>query len=202
MRSTGAVIRAARPADAEAIAEIHVETWRAYAGQMPDEVLDRLSVDDRARMWHNLLCELDSPRRVHVADSEGGLLGFVVHGPSREHDTEALVGEVYALYVHPHCWSAGIGRALLSAAVSHFADVGMSEALLWVLASNHRACRFYELAGWTHDGRLKSEPRAGLPDLDAQLEEACYRRPVPADVVKANAAGGLRRSPSTNGSPG
>jgi hypothetical protein len=48
--------------------------------------------------------------------------------------------------------------------------------LLWVLASNARACRFYELAGWTRDGRTKMERLAALPDFDTEVEEVCYRR--------------------------
>ena len=48
-------VRAATPDDARGIAEVHVAGWRwAYRGQMPDALLDSLSVEDRAekrRVW-------------------------------------------------------------------------------------------------------------------------------------------------------
>ncbi len=52
----------------------------------------------------------------------------------------------------------------------------MREALLWVLTSNLHARHFYERAGWTHDGRVKTERLPGLPDFDSEVNEACYRR--------------------------
>jgi len=42
------MIRPATPEDARAIAEVHVASWRyAYRGLLPDDVLDRLSVEER-----------------------------------------------------------------------------------------------------------------------------------------------------------
>ena len=43
-------IRPATPRDVTAIATIHVETWQVvYRGQVPDEYLERLSVDAGSR---------------------------------------------------------------------------------------------------------------------------------------------------------
>ena len=40
-------VRDATVDDARAIAEVHVASWRwAYRGQLPDDLLDGLSVDD------------------------------------------------------------------------------------------------------------------------------------------------------------
>jgi len=44
-------------------------------------------------------------------------------------------------------------------------------AILWVLESNRRARRFYEIAGWIPDGDAKTENR---PD-GIQLREVRYR---------------------------
>ncbi len=131
-------------------------------------------------MWREVLDESGAERRVDVADCAGRVLGFVATGPSREDPPAARVGELYALYVDPTCWSTGVGRALLASATSRLARSGVREALLWVLASNVRARRFYERAGWIHDGHVKSKRLGGVPDFDAEVSEACYRRGSPA----------------------
>ena len=49
-------VRAATPADAAAIAGVHVRSWQAaYRGIVPDEVLDGLSLPDREQRWRSIL---------------------------------------------------------------------------------------------------------------------------------------------------
>jgi ribosomal protein S18 acetylase RimI-like enzyme len=62
------------------------------------------------------------------------------------------VGELYALYVTPAWWSAGVGRALMGSVLSALEDDGYRRVVLWVLADNARARRFYERAGFAADG--------------------------------------------------
>jgi GNAT superfamily N-acetyltransferase len=61
-------------------------------------------------------------------------------------------GELYALYVTPAWWSAGAGRALMGSVLTALRDARYSRAVLWVLAENARARRFYERSGFTPDG--------------------------------------------------
>ncbi len=45
-------VRAASSSDARAIAAVHVRAGQvAYRGLLPDELLDRLSVEDREGSW-------------------------------------------------------------------------------------------------------------------------------------------------------
>ncbi len=62
------------------------------------------------------------------------------------------VGELYALYVTPAWWSAGAGRALMASALAALRDDRYLRAVLWVLADNARARRFYTRAGFAPDG--------------------------------------------------
>jgi ribosomal protein S18 acetylase RimI-like enzyme len=144
------LIRAARPADAQPIAAVHVATWRdAYAGLLPDEVLSGLDVGERAQRWHHNLSASAEGRFVLVFEQDGRVEGFVSGGPSRD---QFPGGEVYAIYVDPARQGRGAGSRLLTAAARHLSEAHFTDASLWVLAGNRPARRFYESQGWHSDG--------------------------------------------------
>ncbi len=147
----GTRIRAAEPADARGIAEVHVASWRwAYAGDLPQQVLDALSVDEREGMWSDVIS--DPAASIAVADEDGRVAGFASTGATRDADAPASTGELFAIYLAPEAAGRGVGRALLDRAERGFREAGFDRATLWVLASNDRARRFYERAGWRWDG--------------------------------------------------
>jgi ribosomal protein S18 acetylase RimI-like enzyme len=172
-------VRSATLADVRQIARVHIESWRiGYRGLLEEQLLAGLSIAEREAMWRKRLSgEEKYERRVDVAVNRGEtIVGFVVAGPSEEQAASERIGEIYALYVLPDHWSMGVGQALMDAAVDHLAGTGSSRALLWVLASNTRARRFYERSDWTWDGRTKTKLLTGLPDFDSEVEEVCYWR--------------------------
>jgi GNAT superfamily N-acetyltransferase len=167
------LVRLALLEDAAAIASVEVASWRgAYRGLMPDAFLDRLSRDDKTESWHrNLLKHQHTgQKRVVVAESDEEVIGFARVGPVGD---EGKVGLVYLLYVLPEHWGRGAGKALMEAAMEQLRELGMNEAVLWVLRDNHRARRFYEGLGWRADGRASAENYGGV-----ELEALCYRRAV------------------------
>ena len=146
----GGLVRPAVLQDAGAIAAVHVATWRdAYAGLLPDDLLDGLDVDDRAGRWRGKLAALPDGLFVFVVELDAQVRGFVSGGPSRDGGAD---GEVYAIYVDPGSQDQGAGRQLLQAAVDCLTGAGFTEARLWVLADNHPARGFYESQGWRPDG--------------------------------------------------
>ena len=168
--SAGLVRPAARQ-DAQAIAVVHVATWRdAYAGLMPDEVLAGLDAGQRAERWRERLAAPADGSFALVFEADGQVRGFVSGGPSREGDTG---GEVYAIYVHPASQGQGAGRRLLAAAAGRLARGGFAEASLWVLAGNHSARGFYEAQGWRADG---TEQPWRYDDSGPPLTEVRYIR--------------------------
>jgi ribosomal protein S18 acetylase RimI-like enzyme len=158
-------VRHARLEDARQLAEIHVETWRAtYAGVMPQEVLDGLSVDDREGLWREWIPHAET--EVFVAELDGELVGFVSVGPNW---SSPDIGELYAIYVLPCAHGSGVGPALLEAATAALAR-GWDEAILWVATENPRARRFYERHGWVVDGeRLDTIAGASVPETRYRL---------------------------------
>jgi RimJ/RimL family protein N-acetyltransferase len=138
-------IRRAEPADAEALAHLHLDVWDdAYTGLMPQGILDdrRERADERVARWRDILAQ---PSATWVAEDVEGLIGFAGTGPARDNDVEDLL-ELYALYVRASYWDAGVGYALFEQ------TVGDRAAYLWVLANNERAIAFYERQGFRLDG--------------------------------------------------
>jgi len=167
------VVRQASPDDAAAIARVHVRSWQAaYAGQLPEDLLRDLSVATRTEAWHRALAQPTARRTTLVAECGNGVAGFVDTGPSRDDDADDSVGELSAIYVDPHCWGQGLGRALHDQAIAILAE-HCTYATLWVLATNARARRFYERAGWRVQGVEKTEQRGA-----ATLEEVRYIRSI------------------------
>jgi GNAT superfamily N-acetyltransferase len=166
-------VRHATPEGAASLAAVEVRRWRAaYHGLMPDAFLDGLPEAEKATGWHeNVLKHGPSGRkRVWVALTDAGISGFVRVGPLMD---EGEVGLVYLLYVLPEHWGHGVGTALMRAGMNELRELGMGDAVLWVLRDNLHARRFYERLGWTSDGRIVSEDCGGRT-----LEAPCYRRAV------------------------
>jgi ribosomal protein S18 acetylase RimI-like enzyme len=166
-----ALIRKAVPDDAESIATVHVRSWQAaYRGQLSDSFLDGLDQElaPRAAFWRTEISNPRSPRHeIWVAVTDALVEGFVALGPERHADP---AGEIYAIYVNPQRWDQGLGRTLFARATERLFAAAYPRAILWVLESNARARRFYEIAGWTLDNKTKIESLPG----GVQLQEVRY----------------------------
>jgi len=174
-------VRLARSEDAPAIAAVHVRSWQwAYRGQIPDDYLDGLSarLAERTEMWRQILTSRLPEDRTWLAMQGDRMVGFVDTGPT--HDTDARPGtaEIRALYLDPSAVGLGIGCALFAHAVDDLRQRHFRRAILWVLATNRRARRFYEVAGWCPDGVTKTEERPGFI-----LEEMRYRIDLVANAL-------------------
>jgi GNAT superfamily N-acetyltransferase len=173
-------VRAATLDDAHRIAEIHVAGWRAaYRGAMPDAFLDALSVDDRAARWRDRIGRPTTPEhRTWVAVDGAQIVAFAATGPSRDDDAAADTAELIALYAEPSRWGTGAGRALTSHVLADLAARGATAVTLWVLDSNARARRFYEIAGFAADGgeKLGSFGGASVRELRYRLRHGAAPR--------------------------
>jgi GNAT superfamily N-acetyltransferase len=151
-------IREAEPKDAASIAEIHVRSWQdAYRGQLTDDYLDDLNVEERLEQ-HRQSLESPMPEwRTWLAEEDGRPAAFAVTGPSQDSDADPKTAELYAIYLQPERLGTGLGRTLFEHAVGDLRNRGFTTATLWVLETNERARRFYEVAGWKPDGTVTTE---------------------------------------------
>jgi ribosomal protein S18 acetylase RimI-like enzyme len=151
-------VREAVVGDAEAIARIHVATWQfAYRGQMPDALLDSLSVERRLTWRTRHLSEMPPKAHTLVALEDGAVVGFCDVGASPEEGAGVQDGALYAIYVAPEAMGKGAGSALMAEGVRRLRAEGFTRATLWVLTTNANARRFYEHHGWAADGAAKTE---------------------------------------------
>jgi GNAT superfamily N-acetyltransferase len=152
-------LRSAAPADALAVARVHVRAWQtAYRDLLPAGYLDDLRAEDRAARY--TFGRSDGPRTT-VALVDGALVGFsTIHG-----------AELCALHVDPDAWRRGVGSALIARARADLAAAGIAEAHLWLLDGNARAQQFYAHDGWAPSGAERTDTVWG-----AQVHEHEFRR--------------------------
>lgn len=153
-------IRPRSAADSPGIARVRRESWlAAYTGIIDGAIIDRVT-----KAGGNAA---DAPpnRRtlVAVGGEDPAVIGYAIFGPERTvasavpppvapNTPAGGTGELYALYVTPDWWSAGVGRALMDSVLAALREAGYASAVLWVLADNARARRFYDRAGFAPDG--------------------------------------------------
>jgi len=170
-------VRAATPADALEVAGVHVRSWQVgYRGLLPQAHLDGLRPEERARRYTFGETGTDRPLTV-VAVEQGVICGFATTGPSHDRDVRDA-REVWALYVDPEHWGSGVGRLFIDDARSRLGREGASESVLWVLAGNERARRFYRAAGWAPDGVRRTEQRGGVAADEVATGEPCRDCPA------------------------
>lgn len=140
-------IRAATPADAEAIAQVHVESWRhAYRDILSTKFLAGLSVEKRQAMWSDSIAK--GLPHILVAELNGQVVGFSAIGPCRDEGSPPTSFEIWAIYLSQRCWSKGHGRELWLASREIAVVRGACSISLWVIANNERAIKFYRSAGF------------------------------------------------------
>ncbi|MCF2586894.1 GNAT family N-acetyltransferase [Brevibacterium sp. UCMA 11752] len=163
------VIRPPVIADVEAVAQVHVETWReTYRGLMPDELLDSPDMmGKRRRMWSSLITPENHPDHVSaIADQDGAIVGIALSGPSEAEDRPGD-RQLFVLYAYAAVHGWGIGQQLLDAVVSR-----SERTSLWVADPNPRAQAFYRRNGFDFDGAVETDEYDGVRELRMVREPA------------------------------
>lgn len=153
--------RLATPADAEAIAALHTQSWRqSYRGILSDAYLDGDILRDRRDVWQRRLSEPAPNQFLLVAEAEGRVQGFVCAFGDDDPRWGTLVDN---LHVSQAVKGLGIGTVLLER-VGEWVKAGRQHPVfyLWVFEANHAARRFYENRGGEHVERaVKDNPGGG-----------------------------------------
>lgn len=179
--------RLAGPADAEAVANLHADSWRHhYRGAYSDAFLDGDVFADRLAVWTERLREPDLRRCTILAD-DGGLVGFANTVLDDDPTWGALLDNLHVAEGHKR---RGIGSRLLAWTAKAVSKRPERTGLyLWVLEQNGDAQAFYEARGGRCVGRELASPPGGIASrLSGAPAKLRYAWPEPT-VVLASCTG-------------
>lgn len=144
MRTNVIGVRRAETRDAEAITAVHDTAWRyAYDGMIPAKELARIIARRGARWWDRAIRRGTA---ILVLEVGGTICGYATVGPNRARNLPQK-GEVYEIYMKPEYQGVGLGTRLFLTARRELARFGFDTIVVWALADNENACRFYKNAG-------------------------------------------------------
>jgi GNAT superfamily N-acetyltransferase len=157
-------VREATLDDARGIARVHTDSWQeSYRGILPTHVLDRIDVGQRLATRERILRARSGLHLVAYDVSRGDIVGFCDAGASR--GTPGYDGEVYAIYFAYHAKRYGLGREMFEQVREWMPSRGMHSMIVWVLANNPHARRFYEAMGGSV-GHTKHSTVGGYPVVE------------------------------------
>ena len=145
------IYREANIEDAPLVAKVHVESWRkSFAGIVPQEFLDNLTVEKREQAFRQRLGEPNY--KMFVAETaKNGIVGFADFGKARESNFE-FEAELYAIYLLHEFQQKGIGANLFRLCQKQMiADKINSMYLMALEISPYKS--FYEKMGGQIVGR-------------------------------------------------
>jgi ribosomal protein S18 acetylase RimI-like enzyme len=165
------LIREATAIDAEAIARVRVRSWQAtYRGIIDDAYLDAMSIEaGRDRYLRTFDSDPAASFTRLTADDDGRVTGFAMAGASRGRAAAPRAAEIYLIYLMPAVQRQGLGTRLLRSMARGLDRRGMDSLVVWSLARNEPACRFYERLGGRRCGERES------PVGTQRLAEVAYR---------------------------
>lgn len=133
-------LRKAAPADSEAMAFVHVSSWReTYKDLLDESLINNFSEENRKKMWDSFLANNSEAQRAYVVLYDGKIVGLSSWRESTDHV------ELLTLYVLKEFHGKGLGKALFKKVEE---DVAKKRKKLstWVLKENN-AKSFYKKMG-------------------------------------------------------
>ncbi|MEU5593519.1 GNAT family N-acetyltransferase [Streptomyces sp. NPDC020298] len=142
-RNTGTlVIRTALPAEAEAVAELHVRARSTYYPDgLPEDGFDWVA------RWREALGRPDG--QVLCAVRDGRMVGIASFRTPEDMPAGAV--KLFQFHVDPGQWRTGVGTVLHAACAEQWRADGRRSAVLDVHVDNARAQAFYARQGWIPD---------------------------------------------------
>ncbi len=136
-------IRAAKPGDENAVAQIIIDTWKdAYKGIVSQCFLDSLTTEKHEALLAQQIAQ--STQIIYVLESEQNTIqGMISGGVDR---SEKYDCEIVAIYIGRDYQKFGFGKRLFSACVNVFRAQGYKTMVIWTFASNKDRA-FYDKMG-------------------------------------------------------
>lgn len=143
------MLRVATLEDASGIARVHVDSWRTtYAGLMPDSILANISLDKRTQAMERWIRNQPVNSNTYIVEVDGIIVGFAQCGANRDPEIDrTYAGELYGIYLLKEWQRKGFGKNLVKAVSRFLLSHEIKSMIVWALANNESACRFYAALG-------------------------------------------------------
>jgi len=162
-------VRAAEVRDADALGEVHAESWKAAYGSLFQPDFTARSVESRRERWHQRIADGVGPILLAELDHRPLALSFSVPSSPPEG-----LAEIYSFYGHPDGWGSGVAAALMAETLRVLHGDGRIDVHLWTLKSTAQSRRFYAKCGFSESGAERAYDFGDGQVFD-QVE---YRRPL------------------------
>ncbi len=167
--ATDITILPATSADLDGVGRVQLASWRTmWVGIAPPDYLDAFSDAERGAAWHELLAAQPDQFVYVAATPAGEVVGYACCDPDGNSDP-AYPAELTTMHILPAYRNRGIGRRLVAAVVAHLQAQGATALMLWTLAPNTGARRFYERLGGRplgeHTIPLNEEETVTVPEV-------------------------------------
>ncbi len=144
-------VRNMTSADIPLVAKLHVDSWRKhYAGILPADFLNDISVDESERRWRQRLADETRDTFERVVLHNDTVVGFAMGQPARD---EAICPELRSFYTDTTFRFALLPFNFMRHMIEDLAATGPSQPIqLWVLRDNARGRAFFHATGYEQDG--------------------------------------------------
>ena len=148
-------IRKVKQGDADTLAYIQTESWKAaFKGIIDDEMLEKCTDILKARlMYQRLLDDNKGNGYILTVDDKPHCIAY--WDKARDSD---LIGKAELICIHslPDNWHKGFGSKMMDMILEDIKKSGYSEVVLWVFRDNLRARAFYEAKGFVLNDVIKA----------------------------------------------
>jgi len=175
--------RASCPADAQAVAVLHADSWqRHYRGAFCDAFLDHDAPGHLLPLWTARLAAPDPQARTIVAERDGTVVGLAHAILGHDRTLGAFLDNLHVAY---RLKRQRIGTQLLALTAQAVLDAAPSSGMyLWVLEQNSDARAFYTARGAVCVDRFPVPPPGGDPTrLNGQPITLTYAWPDPSQLL-------------------
>lgn len=136
-------IRAAKPGDEKAIAQVVIDTWKdAYQGIVSQHFLDSLTTEKHEVLLTQQIAQ--NTQIIYVMESEQNQIqGMISGGVDR---SEKYDCEIVAIYIDRDYQKCGIGKRLFLECINAFRTQGCKSMVIWTF-ENNKDRGFYDKMG-------------------------------------------------------
>lgn len=144
----------ALPGDAETLARIQIESWKAaFADILSPDILENCTqLNKVTAMYQRMLDQNIGHSYLMKVD---GQPHCIAHWNAARAQDMPGYAELFCIHSLPNRWHSGFGTQMMQRVLQDVAASDHSKVMLWVFEKNLRARRFYESQGFKTFGKKK-----------------------------------------------